>query len=303
MGATEWSALLLLSVLWGGSFFFVEVALTAIPPVTIVAARVAVGAACLWAAALALGWRIPRTAGVWGAFAVMGVLNNAIPFTLIVWGQVHIAGGLAAILNATTPLFTLVTAHFLTRDEPMNAAGVAGVALGLAGVAVLIGPGALRGAGTGVLAQLAILGAAQSYALSAVFGRRFARIGVRPAATALGQVTMAALVLVPVALWWDRPWTLPPPGVPELAAAAALGAASTALAYVLYFRVLSTAGATNILLVTFLIPVSAIVLGIAFLGEMLLPRHLAGMAVVGLALAVIDGRPWALLSRAGGRRA
>ena len=302
MSAPEWGVLLLLSILWGGSFFFVEVALTAWQPLTIVAVRVAIGAACLWIAALALRWPIPRGQNLWGALLVIGVLNNAVPFTLIVWGQSHIASGLASILNATTPLFTLVAAHAFTRDERMTARGVAGVLVGLAGAAVLIGPTELLELGAAALAQLAVLGAALSYALAAVFGRRFARMGVPPTTTALGQLTAAAAILLPLALALEQPWTLAAPNLPTWAAIVALGTASTALAYVLYFRILATSGATNILLVTFLVPASAILLGTMVLGEVLLPRHIAGMATIGAALAVIDGRALNLLGSFGARR-
>ena len=229
-----------------------EVALTELPPLTIVALRVGIGAACLHAAA-AFGWRMPGGVSLWAAFLAMGVLNNAVPFTLIVWGQTHIAGGLASILNATTPLFTLVAAHAFTRDEKMTGASLAGVLLGIAGVEVLIGPGELAGLGAAIWAQLDILGAAASYALAAVFGRRFARLGISPLATARGQVTGSTLVLVPLALAWEQPWTLPMPGAAAWSAIAGLGALSTPLAYILYFRILSTSGATNILLVTYLV--------------------------------------------------
>ena len=297
MGTSEWGTLIVLSVVWGGSFFFIEVALTAFPPLTIVALRVAIGALCLHGTAIVLGWQLPRGHKVWIAFAAMGVLCNAIPFTLIVWGQTHIGGGLAAILNATTPLFSVLTAHFLTRDEPITASRLAGVVLGLTGAIVLIGPRELLGLGSGLLAQLAILGAAQSYALAAVFGRRFARMGLSPNAAARGQLTMSALLLLPLAAWWDQPWTLAMPGLVPWSALIALGSISTAFAFVLYFRVLATSGATNITLVTFLVPVSAILLGSTILGEILLPRHFAGMILIGVALMVIDGRPVSAAAR------
>ena len=294
MTGAEWALLLLLSVVWGGSFFFVEIVLTALPVMTVVLIRVALAALILWGVTRALGVRVPRTRRVWGAFFAMGLLNNAVPFSLIVWGQMHIASGVAAILNAATPLFSVVFAHFLTRDEPMRARRLAGVLLGLAGVAVMLGGAATRAPGANVAAQIACLAAAISYAFAGIFGRRFRAMGVAPLATATGQVTASSLLLLPLVLAVDRPWTLAPPGAPVLAALAGLAALSTALAYVIYFRILATAGATNLMLVTLLVPVTAILLGVGFLGEGLLPRHLAGMALIAAGLAAIDGRVLAL---------
>jgi len=220
----------------------------------------------------------------------MGFLNNLVPFSLIVWGQTQIGSGLASILNATTPLFGVVVAHVLTRDEKMTGHRLAGVVLGFAGVVVMLGPAALRTVGSDIAAQLACLAAAFSYALAGVFGRRFRRMGVAPMATATGQVTASTAMLVPLALLVDRPWTLAMPGPATWGAILGIAALSTALAYVLYFRILATAGATNILLVTFLVPVSAIILGSLVLGEVLELQHLAGMALIGTGLAAIDGR-------------
>jgi drug/metabolite transporter (DMT)-like permease len=223
-------------------------------------------------------------------FFAMGLLNNLIPFSLIVWGQSHIASGLASILNATTPLFTVIVAHFLTSDERMTGSRLFGVLAGLAGVIVMIGPGFLAGVGTSVLAQIAVLGAALSYAFAGIFGRRFSRMGVPPLLTATGQVTASTALLAPTVLIIDQPWTLPMPSGQVWAAVIGLALLSTSLAYVLYFRILATAGATNLLLVTFLIPVSAILLGAALLSERLNPEHFLGMALIGLGLAAIDGR-------------
>jgi drug/metabolite transporter (DMT)-like permease len=220
----------------------------------------------------------------------MGLLNNAIPFSLIVWGQTHIASGLASILNATTPLFTILIAHGLTTDERLSKGRIAGVLIGFAGVIVLIGPQALAGLGQDVMAQLAILGAAISYGFAAIFGRRFKRMGVPPLATAAGQVTASSLLLLPVALAVDRPWILAWPDLPVWAAILGLALLSTALAYVVFFRILASAGAVNLSLVTFLIPVSAILLGVAILGERLATTDFLGLALVGLGLAAIDGR-------------
>ena len=290
MGAAEWAMLVVLSVLWGGSFFFNAVAVRELPPFTIVVARVGIAAIALWGALAALRIGMPRVPGLWSAFLGMGLLNNAVPFALFVWGQHHVASGLAAILNATTPLFTVLVAHLFTRDESFTPGKAAGVAAGLIGVAVMLGADLLGGLGTGLLAQAACLAAALSCAFAGVFGRRFKRMGVPPLATAAGQVTASTLVVLPLALLVDRPWTLPVPGPETWGALVGLGLLSTALAYVLYFRILAAAGATNLLLVTFLIPVSAVLLGALALGERLEPEHFIGMALIGAGLAFIDGR-------------
>jgi drug/metabolite transporter (DMT)-like permease len=282
--------LLALSILWGGSFFFVGVAVKALPPLTLVLLRVAIAAIALHIVLRATRTAMPWDGKTWLAFLGMGLLNNAIPFSLIVWGQTQIASGLASILNATTPLFTVLIAHVLTADERLTKSRVAGILVGLAGVVVLIGPQALAGLGKDVAAQLAVLGAAISYGFAAIFGRRFKRMGVPPLATATGQVTASSLLLLPVAMIADRPWTLPWPDLPVWAAILGLALLSTALAYVVFFRILASAGAVNLSLVTFLIPVSAIILGGAFLGESLAPIDFVGMALIGLGLAAIDGR-------------
>lgn len=298
MGPTEWVLLIALSILWGGSFFFVGVAVAELPPFTIVLLRVALAAIALHLALRALGVAMPWNRDAWLAFFGMGLLNNAIPFSLIVWGQTQIASGLASILNATTPLFTVLVAHVLTADERLTRARLAGVLLGIAGVVLMIGPAAMGELGRDVLAQLAVLAAALSYACAGVFGRRFKRMAVAPLATAAGQVSASSLLILPLALMVDRPWTMPVPGVTALAAILGLALLSTALAYYLFFRILAAAGAVNLLLVTFLIPVSAILLGCLVLGEVLTLAQLAGMALIGAGLAAIDGRvPTALRAR------
>jgi drug/metabolite transporter (DMT)-like permease len=295
MGPLEWTLLLTLSVLWGGTFFFAEVALEEVRPLTLVFARVGLAALALLLAVWATGQRIPRSAALWAAFFAMGALNNLIPFSLIFWGQTRITGGLAAILNATTPLFTVVLAHFLTRDEKTTPQRLGGVLFGLLGVIVMIGPAVLRDLGLQLLAQVAVLGAALSYALAGIFGRRFR--DVPPLVSAAGQVTATTVLMLPVVLLLEGAWSVPMPGLSAWGAVLGLALLSTALAYLIYFRILASAGATNLLLVTFLIPVSAFVLGAGLLGERLEPQHFAGMALIGLGLAAIDGRPLRLLRR------
>ncbi|HAW48679.1 MAG TPA: EamA family transporter [Roseovarius sp.] len=298
MSALEWGMLLALATVWGGSFFFNEVAVRDLPVLSVVVGRVALAALILMAILRLRGERLPRGRRIWVAFACMGLMNNALPFSLIVWGQQHIASGVASILNAATPLFTVLLAHVLTRDERMTGGKITGVLIGLAGVAVMIGVGALRDLSVHVAAQLMCLMAAVSYALAGIFGRRFRGMGVSPMATATGQVIASSLILLPLALIVDRPWGLAPPGIAAIGALIGVATLSTALAYTLYFRILATAGATNLLLVTFLVPASAILLGTLILGEVLLVRHMMGMALIGAGLAAIDGRPWRMLTRA-----
>ncbi|MEQ9488818.1 MAG: DMT family transporter [Alphaproteobacteria bacterium] len=290
MGPVEWAMVVALSLVWGGAFFFGGVAVAELPPLTIVFFRVFLGALTLWAVVIVCHIPVPKDMSLIAAFFGMSLLNNVIPFSLIVWGQTHIASGLASILNATTPLFTVLVAHVLTTDERFTPNRVIGVLAGFAGVAIMIGGAALETAGIGVFAQFAVLGAALSYSFAGVFGRRFRRLGVSPVMTATGQVTASSLILLPLMLFVDQPWTLPVPSLPVVGSLIGFGVLSTALAYILFFRILSAAGATNLSIVTFLIPVSAIVLGIVFLDETLAPRHLIGMAMIGVGLACIDGR-------------
>lgn len=297
MSPLEWGLLLSLATLWGGSFFFNGIAVRELPVFTVVLARVALAALILLALLRLRHDPLPKAPGIWSAFFTMGLLNNAIPFSLIVWGQQHIASGVASILNASTPLFTVCLAHLLTGDERASSAKMAGVTIGFAGVAVMIGRDAVTELGTAVMAQLLCLAAALSYAFAGIYGRRFRALGITPIATATGQVTASSLILLPLVLLLDRPWNLPMPSLAAIAALLGAAALSTALAYVIYFSILATAGATNLLLVTFLIPVSAILLGTLFLDETLLPRHLAGMALIGAGLAAIDGRLWQAITR------
>ena len=297
MGPIEWTLLITLAIIWGGSFFLNGVAVHGLPPLTIVVLRLALAAIVLNGIVHGIGLGMPKDRRTWAAFFGMGFLNNLVPFSLIVWGQTHIASGLAAILNATAPLFAVIMAHFLISDEEMTGGRVAGVLAGLAGVVVMIGPEVLEGLGVSVLAQLAILGAAISFAFAGVFGRRFGDRGVAPLVSATGQVTASTAMLIPVVLAVDQPWRLPMPGAEIWSAVVGLGLLATALGYVLYFRILRTAGATNIQMVAFLIPGSAIFLGAMILGERLDAKHFAGLGLIGLGLAAIDGRPLGYLRR------
>lgn len=287
MSITQWGLLVLLAALWGGSFLFVGIAVRELPAFTIVLARVSIAAVILIPIVFALGHRLPTTLSGWLPFAVMSVLNNLIPFTLIVTGQKQIASGLASVLNATTPLFALLVAHVLA-DETLKANKLGGVLLGIAGVAILVGPEATLGRTSSVVGMLCILGAALSYGLSALWGRRLR--SHPPLVSAAAQLTISTLILLPIAAAVDRPWTLPLPSMEAIAALLGLAALATSLAYVVFFRIMAVSGSNNVMLVTLLIPVFAIPLGAWRLGEQLLPRHFIGAVIIGVSLLVIDGR-------------
>ena len=290
MNRREWAMLVTLSVLWGGSFFFAEIALESLPPLTIVTLRVGLAAITLWLVVLALKLPIPNSAPIWIAFLAMGLLNNVLPFSLIVWGQSQISSGLAAILNATAPLFGVIVAGILLRDESATLIKLTGVFVGFAGVIVMMDLSSI--ATSSLLAQLAILAAALSYACASVYGRRFKATGLNPILVAAGQVTGSTLLLLPITLWVDGSDLYANVPAQVWAAIISLAVFSTAAAYILYFKLLASAGATNILLVTLLVPVSAILLGWLFLEESLQTPHIIGMAMIALGLSAIDGRLW-----------
>ena len=283
-----WGLLAALSLVWGGSFFFAEVALAALPPFTIVVARLALGAAGLWLLVCLTRATLPTGLRDWRDLAAMGLLNNAVPFSLIVWGQQWIDGGLASVLNATTPVFGVVAAHFLTRDEKLTANRLAGVAVGVAGVAVLVGPAAPDDSGGYIVGSAAVLAAAVSYAAAGLWGRRLRHLP--PVSAAAGQVGCSTLIVLPLALLLERPWTLPAPPPEVWGALAGIGLLSTSLAYLLFFAILRRAGGSNVMLVTLMIPPSAVLLGLMFLGEEVGPGQLVGMALIAAALLAIDGR-------------
>lgn len=287
MGVSEWLLLVTLSVLWGGSFFLVEIALKDLPPLTVVLGRVSLAAIALTTFVLVCGKQIPVSLDLWGVFLVMGALNNLIPFSLIVWGQTHINSSLAAILNATTPVFTVLIAHFFTHDERLTFNRLVGVLLGLCGVIVLIGSEALHGLSLNSLGQVAILGAACSYGCAGIYGRRFRKLPSSVAAA--GMLTGTTIMMLPLVLLLERPWSLSP-SASSWGALLGLSLFSTAIAYLIYFRLLAVAGATNLLLVTFLIPITAFVLGVFFLDEQLNWTDCMGMVLIFASLAVIDGR-------------
>jgi len=290
MGFLEVLSLIVLSILWGGSFFFVEILVDYLPPLTIVTLRVGLAAIGLWGLILALKLPVPKKAKHWAALFLLGILNNALPFCLIVWGQTQISSGLASIFNATTPFFTVVIAGLCLADEKISVLKILGVIFGLFGVIVLIGPEALNGMSGSVLGQIAVMSAALSYAVAGVYARRFKEWNISPLVIATGQVTSAAFLMIPLMLVFDQPWTLPSPPIIALLSLLGLAFFSTVIAYILYFRLIASAGATNAALVTFLIPISAILLGVLFLDETFTVIDCMGMALIGVGLLIMDGR-------------
>jgi drug/metabolite transporter (DMT)-like permease len=300
--ARDWSLLAGLSVLWGGSFFFNGVVLKELPPLTVVLLRVALAAMILLPVLRAYQIRFPVGLSGWKPFFAIALLNNVLPFSLIVIGQTYIPSGLASILNATTPLFTVMVMA-AAGDEKLHARRVVGVLTGLIGVIVLHGqdvhgqgvhgqdahgqdPGFQSGEGVGILLCLA---AAFSYGLSALYARRKLS-NSPPLATATFQLLASALMMTIVAAVFERPWQLPMPGVTTWLAMIGLSALSTALAYIVFFQVLRRSGSTNVMLVTLLIPVTAILLGYLVLGESISLREIIGAVVIGSALLLMDGR-------------
>lgn len=289
MGTEEWGLLLALAALWGSSFFFYKVLVESLPPFTVVFARVALAA--IFLNLLLCVQRRPMTLALpWRDFFVMGLLNSAVPFSLLVWGETFISSGLASILNATTPVFTVVVAHFFTSNEKLNIHRALGVALGVLGVAVLMGHTAFADLGSGgLLGEILCLLAALSYGLSSVYGRRFR--GMPSIKVATGQLSAATLIILPAAAT-ERFWALPMPSVHIWAALAGISLLCTVAAYILFFQILARAGATNVGLVTLLLPIVALFLGHFVLGEQIYATSLLGMALIGASLAVIDGRPY-----------
>jgi len=288
MGAAEWALLILLALVWGASFFFQKKVLLELRPFTLVFGRLALAAIALNIVVLMSGFRFAALRGHWRGLFLMGAINNAIPFCLFAWSQTRIASGLAAIFNATAPLFTVVAAHFLTKDERLTTAKIAGVICGIGGVVFILSPDLHAGPRGSIGGQLACVAAAICYSFASIYARRFREI---PAIVLAGiQAAIAAIMVLPVALIVEQPWKLAMPGTRTWAALLGVGLLSTALAYAVYFRLLARVGATNTIIVTFLIPVSAIILGTLLLDEPLKLRQLGGMACIFVGLAIIDGR-------------
>ncbi len=288
MDRLTWLLLALLSLLWGGSFIFMKIAAADLPVLSVVWLRVALAALALLIVTGATGRRFPRGGAIHARYALMGLTNNIIPFALIVYAIPRIGAGAASILNGLTPVFTLILAHVLTRDEQLTRRKVIGIALGLIGLVVLVGPRALAGLDNEVIAGLAMVAATVSYGISGIQARAFRQID--PVVSAASQLAYSTLLLVPFVLLIDMPWRLDVPGWGAIAAVAGLALASTALAYILFFMIVGRAGATNVMLVTLLVPVSALFLAVFFLGEHISAAEAGGMIFISAGLLVLDGR-------------
>lgn len=289
MNRGEWMVLIALALIWGAAFFCIKVAVTHVEPLTYVWLRLSIAATALWVLLLWRGERLSLPLGIWGAILVLALLNNMIPFVLFGWGQQRIASGLASILNATTPIWGVIAAHLWTRDERMTPTRIVGVLVGVAGVATMIGPDLLVGEDS-LLPQLACLAAAFCYAIAGVWARRFKGLGVSPLKVAAAQLIVGAFAMAPLALAIDQPWLGASPPLEAWAAIVALALVATAFGYVLYFRLIDSAGATNALLVTLVVPPTAILLGGLFFDERLTAGQFGGLAFIALGLALIDGR-------------
>ena len=288
MSAGDWGQLVLLGFLWGGSFFFARIAVAEIPPLALVLYRVSIAALVLhlWLRVRGISFAPVLTRPY--AFLCLALLNNIIPFSLIFTGQKEIGAGLASVFYATTPLWTILVANLLTADEKLSAAKLAGVGLGIAGAAIMIGPGLLSGLGGPAWAKLAVVGAAVSYAFAVVYAKRFKDIA--PTVVATGQLTCAALLMTPIVFVLYAPHDIVTASATIWASMLALAVFTTAFAFILYFNLIASTGATNASLVTLLVPASAILLGALLLGERLKPLELAGMTLIMASLVIIDGR-------------
>ena len=287
MSGHDWQWLATLATLWSFAFFFTKIGVTALPPLSVAFVRIALAAAAL---AAILTWRgapALRTVKNWPAFLIMAAINNAVPFSLIAVAQTSITSGFAATLNGASPLFSVLLAHAIGAER-LSGLKIAGVVLGLAGVAALLTGSSAGVWGLDAFAMTACLGAAFLYACSGLYGRRLGRLSALEAAA--GQLIAATLVMAPVVAIVDRPWTLPMPAATTIAALAGLALFGTAAAYVVYFRLLASAGATNLLLVTLLMPIGATALGVAFLDERFSFEQALGMAAIGVGILAVDGR-------------
>ncbi len=294
MGLREWSLILILSIIWGSSFLFMGILIKELPPLTITALRLSL-------AALALNL-IPKERTLkfpWRELFILGLTNSTIPYALILWGQVYIASSLASILNSTSPFLTSLLAHFLTEDEKLTKNKVSGVIIGFSGTLLMLGPDALR-SDSDLVGQLMVLSGVLCYSYATVFAKKLYGV-LSPLAIASGQLITAALTSLPLAIILEKPWTLPNPSASAWASLMGLSFISTALAYVIFFEVLGSSGATQVNLVTLLIPVTATLLCTTLLGEVLECRNLLGMVIILTGLSIVDGRLPYLLRKALGR--
>jgi drug/metabolite transporter (DMT)-like permease len=273
----EFLLLLLLATLWGSSYTFIKIGVETIPPITLIAVRTLIAGSILLLVMRWQGISMPRDPVVWRQFMFQAVMNSAVPFTLVAWGEKSVDAGLAAILNSTTPIFTFLLTALITRHEPVTWRKLLGVVLGLAGICLIIGVEALDGLGDQLLAQIAIVAATVSYAGAAIYGKNFK--GLHPMQPAAGSMLCGAVLLIPVSLLVDQPWTLAP-SMPSIGALLCLSVFSTAIAFTIYFRLMQTLGSIGTTSQAYLRVPIGVGLGILFLGESLSPTALGGLVCV-----------------------
>jgi drug/metabolite transporter (DMT)-like permease len=278
----DYLLLVSLGAIWGGSFFLIKLAVASVPPLTVAAGRIVVGALLMGAVLALKRVRLPGNSSVWAKLALMGTVGTVLPFALINWGETHIDSGLAAILMSAVPMLTIVLGHFLRRDEQMTGGKAAALVLGGAGVVVLIGPDALRGLGKDLLGQLAVLGACACYSVNSLTARGLA--GLSAELVTFGMLAMAAAAAVPLSLAIDRPWELDPSPL-SLLAVLGLGLLPTALGYIIAFRIIASAGAGFASFNNYLVPVFGVLWGMILLGEELEARALLALLLIFIGLA------------------
>lgn len=290
MSLVDVMTLLGTALCFGASYFFIEILIRHLPSLTIVTIRVILASLLLWGVVFLLKLKRPTSFTQWRSLFILAFMNNAVPFTLFVWAQRHIDSSMAAVLNATMPIFTVILAGVFLSDERINRFKLLGVLTGIFGTVILIGPNLQASGAMSFFGQLAALFATFMYAVSSVYARRFKEWGLSPIMIATGQVTMAAIMLLPVTLIIEQPWTLPMPPMETIYALFGITIFSTVLAYILYFKLIASAGATNASLVTFLNPVTAILLGTLILREIITQTQMLGITVIIAGLIIIDGR-------------
>ena len=272
--------LLILGGLWGSSYLFIKIAVGEVPPLTLVAGRLVLAAAILWLVLAAVRQAMPRSRRLWAAFAVMGLLNGAVPYSLIFWSEQHISSGLASLLQATMPLFTVLMGHFLMREEHLTLGRIAGVVLGFLGVGLLMLPDLRQGAHANLLGELAMVASSVSYAGAALFAR--SRLRGQPAlVSTTGQLTMGAVWILPLSLLVEGP-PRAVPSLPALGSWLGLTILGTVIAYVIYFKLIERTSAAFTSTVTYIIPVFGLILGALVLSE---PLSLTLLVSLGLILA------------------
>lgn len=288
IAAKDWLVIIGLAIVWGGSFLLIELGLQGFGPLTLVFLRMALAIPLMLLALRWMGLRLPRDRRSWFHLTILGFLNIALPMALFFLAQTRIESGLASILNATTPMWSVVFAHIFIHDERATFAKILGVLTGFAGIVVMIGPDALKGIGQDIFAQLACLFATACFAASAVYARRLGT-SIAPVSIATGQIITASLMLAPLPLLFESPFAAAPSTI-AVFAVLTMAIACTSIAYLLFFRLIDRVGVGNSMLIALLMPAVAIALGVAVLGEQLRDAQIAGMALILAGILIIDGR-------------